>query len=110
MSSAVEARSLIEQIVGPVTIGTKLKTVLPYVAEIAGLTPRRVRGLWSGDAKAILSKEMDALRRARDEATYAREQASQSREQSIYARNMETLALLARRRAGLAGEMEKGGF
>lgn len=99
MSSAVEARSLIEAIVGPVTIGTKLKTVLPYVAELAGLTPRRVRGLWSGEAKAILAEEMDALRRARDEAVYAREQA-------VYERNMATLALLARRVAPDAGGAE----
>lgn len=92
MSSAVEARSLIEDIVGPVTIGTRLKTVLPKVASATGLTPRRIRGLWSGEAKAILHDEMNALRRAREEA--------------IHARNVQTLALLARRRADVAGEPE----
>lgn len=92
MSSAIEARSLIEEIVGPVTIGTRLKTVLPKVASATGLTPRRIRGLWSGEAKAILHDEMNALRRAREEA--------------IHARNVQTLALLARRRAAVAGEPE----
>lgn len=92
MSSAIEAHRLIEEIVGPVTIGTKLKTVLPKVAAATGLTPRRIRGLWSGEAKAILSEEMDALRRARHEA--------------IHERNVQTLALLARRRAAASGEPE----
>ncbi|MFG1371515.1 hypothetical protein V5F32_05000 [Xanthobacter oligotrophicus] len=96
MSSAVEARSLIEDIIGPVSIGTKLKTVLPFVANATGLTPRRIRGLWSGEARAILHEEISALRRAREEA--------------IHARNLETRARLAHRCATVAVDLEGPDF
>lgn len=88
MSSAVEARDLIEEIVGPVKLGTRLKTVLPWVAELTGLTPRRIRGIWNMEAKAVLGDELNALRRAKEEA--------------IHARNLATLSLLARRGAAAA--------
>lgn len=96
MSSAVEARSLIEEIIGPVTIGTKLKTVLPFVAHATGLTPRRVRGLWSGEAKAILHEEINALRLAREEA--------------VHARNLATRDRLAMRRAATSNGVEAADF
>ncbi|MFG1317570.1 hypothetical protein [Xanthobacter autotrophicus] len=79
MSSAVETRKLIEEIIGLLTLGTKLKTVLPFDAHATGLTPRRIRGLWSGEAKAILHEEISALQRAREEAVHARNLATRDR-------------------------------
>lgn len=63
MGAAVEARSLIEEIAGPQALGGKIKSALDRVARRTGLSNRRVRGLWAGEAKAIRSEEMDALRR-----------------------------------------------
>lgn len=63
MNAATEARSLIEGIAGPQALGSKIKAALGQIARDTGLTPRRVRGLWNGEARAILSDEMEALRR-----------------------------------------------
>ncbi|MFG1454553.1 hypothetical protein V5F44_20220 [Xanthobacter sp. V2C-8] len=71
---------------------TKLKSVLPFVAAMTGLTPRRIRGLWNQEARAVLADELDALRRAKEEA--------------IHARNVATRNLLARRGATAAAELE----
>jgi len=79
MSSVVEALNFIEEIIGAVTIGTKLKTVLPFDAHATDLTPRRIRGLWSGEAKAILHEEISALQRAREESVHARNLATRDR-------------------------------
>lgn len=79
MSSDVEVLNFIEEIIGAVAIWTKLKTVLPFDAHAAGLTLRRIRGLWSGEAKAILHEEISALQRAREESVHARNLATSDR-------------------------------
>ena len=95
MSSAAEARHLIEDIIGPVPIGTKLKAVLPFVADMTGLTERRIRGLWNMEAKALRAEELIALRRAQEDA--------------IHERNLQTRHRLACRSSALAMEGEDCG-
>lgn len=41
-----------------------LKAVLPAIARKIGSTERRIRAIWHGEARAISSAEMDALRAA----------------------------------------------
>lgn len=97
MSSLAEARHLIIEIAGPISLGERVKTVLSKVAERSGLPERRIRGIWHREAKAVLADELSALQRAA---------ALRKREDQIHERNMETRDRLARRRAFLAGEGE----
>jgi len=99
MNAAVEARSLIEEIAGPQVVGGKIKAALDRVARKTGLSHRRVRGLWNGEARAILAGEMDALRRvarkreeaaARDELSELR--ARMSRLETILAASLPDMA------------------
>lgn len=95
MSSLAEARHLIIEIAGPISLGERVKTVLSKVAERSGLPERRIRGIWHREAKALLADELSALQRAAE---------LRKREEAIHARNLETRDRLARRGAFLAGE------
>lgn len=64
MSSACEAHHLIGQIAGAQALGSPIKTALSIVARRAGLSERRIRGIWHKEARAIRAEELDALRRA----------------------------------------------
>lgn len=97
MSSLAQARHLIVEIAGPISLGERVKTVLACVAERSGLPERRIRGIWHGEAKAVLADEMSALQRAA---------ALRLREDEIHERNMATRARLARRCADLAHDLE----
>lgn len=101
MSSVAEARSLIIQIAGPISLGERVKTVLAFVAERAGLPERRIRGIWHREAKAVLADELEALKRAAE---------LRHREEAIHARNLETRARLACRGAAAAGRVEGPDF
>lgn len=92
MSSAAEARNLIVDIAGPQPLGARVKSVLARVAKATGIPERRIRGIWHREAKAVLADEINALRRAKEEA--------------IHARNLATRNRLACRRAGPAVEGE----
>ncbi|MDQ0505975.1 hypothetical protein [Xanthobacter agilis] len=85
MSSAVEARNMIIEIAGPQPLGVRVKSVLAFVAEVSGISERRIRGIWHREAKTILADEINALKRAREEA--------------VHERNIQTRAFLAARRA-----------
>lgn len=63
-SASVEARRLLIQIAGPVSLGDSVKAVLGRVARVTGLGDRRVRAIWNEEARAIRSEEMDRLRAA----------------------------------------------
>lgn len=101
MSSLAEARNLIIDIAGPISLGERVKTVLSLVAERSGLSERRVRGIWHREAKAVLADELSALQRAA---------ALRKREEAIHAHNLETRDRLARRSAAIAGGVEDENF
>lgn len=101
MSSAADARDLIIEIAGPVSLGARVKTVLARVAEQSGLPERRIRGIWHREAKAVLAAEMIALKRAAD---------LRRRQEAVHARNVETRARLARGRSAAAPELEGDDF
>lgn len=61
MSPAVEAREHIALILDE---RQPLKTALPRIARRLGITPRRVRALWNGEARRIEAAEINALRAA----------------------------------------------
>jgi hypothetical protein len=61
-AAQIEARGRIEAIIGPIKPSDKLKAILPRIARMVGITPRRAQALWSGEAKRIESHEMDRLR------------------------------------------------
>lgn len=64
-SSAMTAvRALIMEIAGPLPMGSRVKTALGRVAAATGLSERRVRAFWNGEARTVLAAEMDSLRRA----------------------------------------------
>ena len=73
MSTLVEARMHVSDIAGPLRLGENVKAALARVARATGLPPRRVRGLWHGEAKLVSAEEMDRLRiaaaRAKADAT-----------------------------------------
>jgi len=101
MSSAADARDLIIEIAGPVSLGARVKTVLARVAEQTGLPERRIRGIWHREAKAVLAAEMIALKRAAD---------LRKRQEAVHALNLETRARLARGRPAAADVLEGGDF
>lgn len=63
-SAGEEARRLLIEIAGRITLEDSVKTVLGRVARALGLGDRRVRAIWNREARAIRSEEMDALRAA----------------------------------------------
>lgn len=97
MSSLAEARNLIVEIAGPISLGERVKTVLAAVAMRSGLPERRIRGIWHREAKAVLAEELHALQRAAE---------LRQREEAIHARNLETRARLAAHRATSAAPVE----
>lgn len=101
MSSLAEARNLIVEIAGPISLGERVKTVLAAVAERSGLSERRIRGIWHREAKAVLAEELHALQRAAD---------LRQREEAIHARNLETRARLEARRAASPTRVEGADF
>ncbi|MFG1302686.1 hypothetical protein V5F34_00905 [Xanthobacter autotrophicus] len=101
MSSLAEARNLIVEIAGPISLGERVKTVLASVAVRSGLPERRVRGIWHREAKAVLAEELSALHRAA---------ALRKREEAIDARNLETRARLEARRAATSDDVEGADF
>lgn len=101
MSSLAEARNLIVEIAGPISLGERVKTVLANVAVRSGLPERRVRGIWHREAKAVLAEELSALQRAA---------ALRKREEAIHARNVETRARLEARSAASSLDVEGADF
>lgn len=101
MSSLAEARNLIVEIAGPVSLGERVKTVLANVAVRSGLPERRVRGIWHREAKAVLAEELSALQRAA---------ALRKREEAIHARNVETRARLEAHSAASSLDVEGTDF
>lgn len=63
-SALSEARGHVAAIIGPQPPGSRLKSLLPRVASRLGMSERRVRAIWHGEARAIRSDEMDVLRAA----------------------------------------------
>lgn len=101
MSSLAQARDLIIEIAGPISLGERVKTVLANVAARSGLPERRVRGIWHREAKALLADELSALQRAA---------ALRKREEAIHALNLETRARLEARRAASSLDVEGADF
>lgn len=101
MSSLAEARNLIVEIAGPISLGERVKTVLANVAARSGLPERRVRGIWHREAKTVLADELSALQCAA---------ALRKREEAIHARNLETRARLEARRAAPPVDVEGADF
>lgn len=62
MAVRAEARELVELIAGPMRLGENVKAALARVARSTGLSDRRVRGIWNGEARRIEAPEMDRLR------------------------------------------------
>lgn len=73
MSSAVEARGYLADLIDP---RIPLKSAIPGLASRLGLSARRVRALWNGEARRIDADEIKALRSAalQNEVVHARKQ------------------------------------
>lgn len=103
MSAAAEARFLIQEIAGPQSVGGKIKSALDRVHRLTGLPYRRVRGLWSGEARAILSEEMDALRRAAAGRAKINEETARDELAELRSRMARLESLLAARLPDMVG-------
>lgn len=68
MNAAVKAKALVIDIAGLAEMGRNLKSDFARVAEISGLSERRVRGIWNNEARKVSGDELTALERARQEA------------------------------------------
>ena len=64
MSAAVEAKSLLKDIAGPLSLGETLKVVFPRIARKCGLSERRVKSIWHMQARAIRADELAAIKAA----------------------------------------------
>ena len=63
-TAAASYRDLVEQIIGPMRPGEKLKGAFGKVARATGLSPRRVRSIWNNEITDLRGREVDALRAA----------------------------------------------
>lgn len=59
-----EANGHVRGMVDAYGAATPLKSVWPAIARKIGVTERRIRAIWHGEARHISSAEMDALRAA----------------------------------------------
>lgn len=84
VSTAVEARSHLATLIGDDR--RPLKALLPRLATTLGMNPRRVRALWSGEARRIEHDEIMQLR-----AATIKKQVADAR---AYADRLESLAYI----------------
>lgn len=112
MSSAAEARSYLDDLVA--IERAPLKLAFPRIARMVGLSTRRVRALWLGEARRIEADEIKALRAAAakkqvsDASNYAaRLEAMAARlaatDADFHAPEIEAARALSRRLRGLTG-------
>jgi hypothetical protein len=59
-----EARGHVATLIGLQPPGARLKSAFPRVARALGMTERRVKAIWHGEARLIRADEMDLLRAA----------------------------------------------
>ena len=64
MSASVEASNLMRAIAEPAPAGVHIEALIRNVARKVGLSFRRAKAIWYGEARLILAEEMDALRAA----------------------------------------------
>lgn len=79
MNAATEAQHLIADIAGPQELGARIKSALGYVAELTGISERRVRGMWNGE-RLVTGDDLRALRRAAKTAQRERDRAEHDAE------------------------------
>lgn len=86
-SASTEASDLLRRLVEPAPVGAHIETLIRSAAHKLGFTYSRAKSLWYGEARAILSIEMDALR----SATRAKQDEAESVARANYRRIQERL-------------------
>lgn len=62
MDTCIEARDLVAEIGRSHAKAFSVKEVLHVAARLTGISPRRVRAFWHGEARSVRADELDALR------------------------------------------------